>query len=207
MSDNTTGSTLLSHPLIYVEDPAQVVEIVKKLGIGPHYVIMDKSPPTMSQEDLRNAFPLGAKYEHLRLRATGVWNSVMRAMGRIEDLRYSGKFTNASELYFITFHSFDVIAQALTRHREVANITSDEQMMLGIVLKDNALECVVDDVVDTMLTLPVVATTRLYKSLSVHEKLALTGFEFSRFTRPVANKTLTQLAGGKTPFLARRVDA
>lgn len=191
---------LMGHPLIEVNSVEEVSRIVAALPPKTRFMILDHQTGNLVNRDLVKIFSINKNYKHFRLREAGAWNIVLRILGDVEVAREYGAFLNSEDLYILSFHSRDVIANVLTRHRALDFLTVDELMVLGSLrtdIGDDAAEFIAPLLNEpSMLTLSTVP----YKSLSTHEKLTLSDYKFSRFFNPISDKPLVrQLTTNRQP--------
>ncbi|QTH80427.1 hypothetical protein PA10_00229 [Pseudomonas phage pPa_SNUABM_DT01] len=173
--------TFLGHPIVFVDSYEQVGRIVATQGhIGEFFVIGDnvKKPGAAVEAIFKDHF-----VKQFRIRSSGSWNSLFRAMADVDTAREDGThYSEARDLMFVSLHSPHDISSALNRHRALNNITCREMYWLDTIhLGEEA-----DDLVDMALkTMPSVITPVRYSDLTIAQRFDLTAFEFARFMRPI----------------------
>ncbi|MNX55389.1 hypothetical protein D3C86_861520 [compost metagenome] len=179
--DNANPKTLLGHAIVFVASYEAAAELIKRMpDVKEFFVIGDnvRKVPTSVQTLFkeRNARPF-------RIRTSGTWNPLFKAMGEVDDVRAEGvKYGKAGELMFISILSAHEISSALNRHRAVSQISCREMYWLDTLsLGEEA-----DESIDLALrSMPSVLTPIAYKDLTAQQRFDLTAFEFARFTRPI----------------------
>ncbi|MNO21506.1 hypothetical protein D3C76_112800 [compost metagenome] len=173
--------TFLGHAIVFVETYDDVARIITKMPqIGEFFVIGDNAK---KPGDAVTAVFKDRVVKQFRIRASGSWNSLFRAMADVHEARgVNGKYSKAGDLMFISLHSAHEISSALNRHRAVNNITCREMYWLDTIHLGEEADLLVDKALKAM---PSVITPVRYADLTAQQRFNLTAFEFPRFTRPV----------------------
>lgn len=179
--DNANPLTLLGHAIVFLSSYEEAERLITRMPqVKEFFVIGDnvrKVPtPVQALFKERNA-------RTFRIRTSGTWNPLFKAMGDVDEIRSDGRnYTKTGDLMFISLLSAHEISSALNRHRAVSQITCREMYWLDTLsLGEEA-----DDSIDLALrSMPSVLTPIAYKDLTAHQRFDLTAFEFHRFTRPI----------------------
>lgn len=172
--------TLLSQPIVFVTSYDEALQVVnQRQEFDEFFVIGDNSsrPATHVVAGLkaRNA-------RTFRIRTSGPWNTLLRAMGDVEAARHNGEYPAATSLMFISLIPAADMAAALKRHRAIAHLSSREMYWLD-TLKYGVEH---DDIIElTLRSMPSVPAPVMYSNLTVEQVFDLSGFEFTRFARPL----------------------
>lgn len=179
--DNANPKTLLGHAIVFVASYEAAAELVKRMpAVKEFFVIGDnvRKVPTAAQALFKER-----KVKPFRIRTSGTWNPLFKAMGEVDDTRATGaNYTQTGDLMFISLLTAHEISSALNRHRAVSQISCREMYWLDTLsLGEEA-----DESVDLALrSMPSVSTPIAYKDLTAQQRFDLTAFEFHRFTRPI----------------------
>jgi len=172
--------TLFSQPIVFVDSFEQAMETVQAYSAVEEFIIISDNTRRPA-DTCKNLFKQ-RNAQVFRIRPSGVWNTLLRSIGEVETARAKGGYPECHSLMFISLISPQDIASALKRHRAVANLSSREMFWLDTLKfgQEN------DDVIELALrTMPTVPAPVHYKNLTVQQVFDLSGFEFSRFTRPI----------------------
>ncbi len=177
---NAVPRTLFSQPIVFVETFEQAVETVQAYSTAEEFFII--SDNNRRPNAAENAVFRDRNATVFRIRPSGVWNTFLRQVGKVETARAAGGYPECHSLVFISLLPAAEIASALKRHRAVTNLSSREMYWLDTLKFGETY----DDVIELSLrTMPNVPAPIHYKNLTVQQVFDLSGFEFSRFTRPV----------------------
>jgi len=194
--DNANPRTLLGHRIAFVTSYEEAADLINRnSNYGEFFVIGDnvRKVPTPIQTLFQEK-----RVRSFRIRVSGAWNNLFRAMGDVDGIRDAGEgYAEHTDLMFISLVSAHEISSALNRHRAVNNITCREMYWLDTIdLGEEA-----DDAIELALRLmPSVLTPLAYKDLDVDQRFKLTSFEFSRFTRPFHCVTSVENSYKAAPF-------
>lgn len=172
--------TLLSQPIVFVTSYEEAAEVVRQRHeFDEFFVIGDNSSKPSSNVSV--AFK-ERNVRLFRIRPSGVWNVLLRAVGDVEVARHSGQYPDATSLMFISLIPAADIAAALKRHRAIAHISSREMYWLDTLKFGEEY----DDIIElTLRSMPSVPAPVMYCNLTVEQIFDLSGFEFTRFARPL----------------------
>jgi hypothetical protein len=179
--DNANPLTLLGHAIVFVTSYEEAANLIQRMpNVKEFFVIGDnvRKVPTPVQ-----ALFSERKARPFRIRTSGTWNPLFKAMGEVDEIRgESINYMKAGDLMFISLLSAHEISSALNRHRAVSQISCREMYWLDTLsLGEEA-----DESVDIALrSMPSVLTPIAYKDLTAQQRFDLTAFEFARFTRPI----------------------
>ncbi|MNB61089.1 hypothetical protein D3C87_885620 [compost metagenome] len=179
--DNANPKTLLGHAIVFLASYEEAADLITRLpAVKEFFVIGDnvRKVPTPVQTLFKER-----KARPFRIRTSGTWNPLFKAMGEVDETRSTGEnYTTTGDLMFISLLSAHEISSALNRHRAVSQITCREMYWLDTLrLGEEA-----DEAVDIALrSMPSVVTPIAYKDLTAQQRFDLTAFEFHRFTRPI----------------------
>ncbi|MNM23081.1 hypothetical protein D3C81_334710 [compost metagenome] len=180
-SDNANPLTLLGHAIVFVASYEEAAELMKRMAqVKEFFVIGDnvRKVPTTVQALFKER-----KARPFRIRTSGTWNPLFKAMGDVDETRStSANYTKCGDLMFVSLLSAHEISSALNRHRAVSQISCREMYWLDTLsLGEEA-----DESIDLALrSMPSVLTPIAYKDLTAQQRFDLTAFEFARFTRPI----------------------
>jgi hypothetical protein len=182
MKDNTVAPrSLLGHAIVFVEGYEQAIATMEKCSDVKEFFLiagseMSKKPAGMSSKNVKI----------FRIRPSGSWNTLWRAMTNVEVERAEdkGAYASCKDLMFISILTPHDISCGLNRHRAVAHISCREMHWLDTLeLPD---DCAAIETLDlAMRNMPSVPAPVPYGRLSIQQRFDLTSFEFARFTRPV----------------------
>jgi hypothetical protein len=178
--DNKVRS-FFSYPFSAVSTAEQALELIKHIPAHAEIIVLQDSGKSVNPQ-LKAAVEK-SKGKYLRVRVSGPWNNVWRAVQTIEVARVQrGEYCTAGSLWFISLIPVAEIYCSLKRHRAVANLTNREEYYLK-TLKFGSEH---DDLIMMTLTEQLgYLTSTQYKDLTVEQIFDLTAFEGQRFLRPV----------------------
>jgi len=191
--------TLLSQAILFVDSYEQARLLIERNADVREFIIIadnnSKAPaPISAVFKARNA-------KVFRIRPSGTWNQLIKAMGEVEAAREQGQYGASKDLMFISLLSSHDIACALRRHRATTAISCREMYWLESL----TLGVEHDDAIELALRLmPSAPAPIAYQNLTIQQRFDLTAFEFGRFTRPIhCVKSVANMLDG-TPFYTSR---
>lgn len=177
---HTNPLTFLSTAIVFVDSYAAAKGVMERNpDVKEFFIIADNSrraePEVAATASARNA-------KIFRIRPSGSWNQLFKAIADVETARGMGEYGDCKDLMFISLLSAHDISSALRRQRAVNQLSCREMYFLD-TLKYGEEQ---DDAIELALRcMPSVPAPILYQNLSIQQRFDLSGFEFCRFTRPV----------------------
>jgi len=182
MSDQTNSRplTFFSQPIVFVESYEQAKDVVERMSsIKEFFILTDNSSRPSSAV---NAVFKSRKGRVFRIRPSGSWNTLLRALGDVDADRVKGGYGESTDLMFISLLTAHDVSSALKRHRAVAHLSCREMYFLDTI----SYPVSEDDSIDLALRcMPSIPAPVQYQHLTVEQRFALSGFEFARFMRPI----------------------
>lgn len=194
--DNKVRS-FFSYPFSAVATAEQALELIKHIPAHAEIILLqDSSKPT---NPALKAAVEKSKGKQLKVRISGPWNNVWKAIQTIEIARVQrGEYCIAGSLWFISLISEADIHCSLKRHRAVANLTNREEFWLKTLHFGEDQDEVIAMTLNEQMGY---VTSTAYKDLTAKEVFDLTAFEGCRFLRPVHDiETCAQVMLGYTPL-------
>lgn len=173
--------TLLSHAIIFVDSYAQAEAVVKRHEqVNEFFILGDNN--ARPNDAVRTTFK-ARNARVFRIRPSGAWNTLFRAMADVESARAKNQgYANGRDLMFISLLSAADIASALKRHRAINTLSCREMYFLDTLDLGEADD---DGIALALNCMPTVAAPVYYSNLTIQQRFDLSAFEFPRFTRPV----------------------
>lgn len=179
--NNVTPLTLLSHAIVFVSGYEQAVQVIEQNPDVKEFFLIAGSELNKKPVGL-----VGKNVKIFRIRPSGSWNTLFRAMAEVDAKRdeNKGEYASGKDLMFVSIHTPHDISSALNRHRAVAQLSCREMHWLDTLeLPD---DCAAIETLDLALrNMPSVAAPVAYNRLSIQQRFDLSAFEFARFTRPI----------------------
>lgn len=188
--------TFFSYAFSAVTSAEKALELIKHIPAHAEIVLLqDSSKPT---SPALKAAVEKSKGKHLKVRISGPWNNVWKAVQGIEIACIQrGEYRTPGSLWFISLIPVAEIHAALKRHRVVANLTNREEFWLKTLHfgeeQDEVIALTLSEHMGYITNTP-------YKDLTAQEAFDLTAFEGCRFLRPVHDiETCAQVMLGYAP--------
>jgi hypothetical protein len=179
--NSTVPLSLLSHAIVFVNDYEQAIQVIEKNPNVKEFFLIAGSELNKKTVGLS-----GKHVKIFRIRPSGSWNTLWRAMAAVDAERGKdeGAYTSANDLMFISLHTPHDISSALNRHRAVTQLSCREMHWLDTL--DLPDDCAAVETLDiAMRNMPSVPAPVPYNRLSIQQRFDLTAFEFARFVRPI----------------------
>ncbi|MCY1290577.1 hypothetical protein D9M68_19170 [compost metagenome] len=182
MKDNNVAPlTLLGHAIVFVSSNEQAIAVMEKNSNVKEFFLIAGSEMSKKPAGLLNK-----NVQIFRIRPSGSWNTLWRAMANvdIERGKNEGAYASSGDLMFISILTPHDISCGLNRHRAVNQLSCREMHWLDTLeLPD---DCAAIETLDlAMRSMPSVPAPVAYSRLSIQQRFDLTAFEFARFTRPI----------------------
>ena len=181
MQEQANPLTLLSHAIVFVDSYEKAEAVVNNQGQVKEFFIL-------GDNNKRPSAAINATFKKrnvrvFRIRPSGAWNALFRAMGEVEQARERNHaYGQAGDLMFISLLPAAEIASALKRHRAVNHLSCREMYFLDTLDLGEADD---DGIALALKCMPNIPAPIHYNNLTIQQRFDLTSFEFPRFTRPI----------------------
>jgi hypothetical protein len=196
--------TFFSYPYSTCATAEKALELIKHIPAHAEIILLqDSGKPT---NPALKAAVEKSKGKHLKVRISGPWNNVWKAVQAIEIARDRlGEYRTAGSLWFISLISEVEVHSALKRHRAVNCLTNREEFFLKTLHFGEDQDEVIAMTLNQQMGY---VTNTHYKDLTAQQAFDLTSFEGCRFLRPVHDvETCAQVMLGYTPPMPRELSA